>query len=490
MNKRLILLSSLAAFMFCPRLVASAAVKPNIIFLLTDDLGYSDVSCYGSTKVATPHIDQLATDGFRFTDFHTAASVCSPSRAAFLAGGYPQRTGSYMGVKPNSSAHWFLGLNPDEITIAEQLKAVGYKTFMVGKWHLGLEPEFFPRKQGFDQYYGMPCNFDHSPRFFDNEKEVYAKTPLDQLTELYTDRVTQIIRENSAEPFFLYYAHNYPHKPLVPGKKFAGTSGDGVHGDVMLEIDWGVREMMKALKDAGIADNTIVIFSSDNGAPKGQYTKPFRGTKYVTLEGGHRVPFIFHWPALISQGAVSDVSVHAMDLFPTLSEIAGAPMPTDRVYDGQSLLPLLDGQAINRDQNEPFYYYNCENLQAVRRGDWKLHLPRTKHQVPGWDKDKQFINAKQPVLYNLRTDQSESKDVAEENPEIVGQLQRLAEEMRKELGEHMQPGKGQRPTGSIYPDAPVIGNDNDWKQMPIEIIEGLNEEWEKRHPNERRKQKK
>lgn len=473
---------ALAVLISCFPFLVAATEKPNIIFLLTDDLGYSDVSCYGATKVKTPHIDRLAMEGFRFTDFHTAASICSPSRAAFLTGGYPQRAGLYMGINPNRKAHWFLGLNPDEITIAEQLKQAGYKTFMVGKWHLGTEPEFLPRQQGFDHYYGMPCNFKHSPKFFDNDKEVFAKTPLERLTELYTERVTRIIRENSEEPFFLYYAHNYPHTPFKAGKKFVGTSRDGLRGDVMQELDWSVGEMMKALKDAGVSDNTIVIFTSDNGPTKNEYAKPFRGTKYVTLEGGHRVPFIFHWPARFKQGTVSSVPIHAMDLFPTLSAFAGVSLPADRIFDGESLLPLFEGNKLTRSANEPFYYYNCENLQAVRHGDWKLHLPRKAQQIPIWDKNKQFTNLDEPVLYNLRNDQGESENLAQANPDVVRQLQGLATEKRKELGEYMQRGKAQRPTGSIYFKAPIISHEKDWGQVPDAVVKGLNNERTKRHP--------
>ncbi len=473
----------MAALILCFPVPSVAAERPNIIFLLTDDLGYSDVGCYGATNVNTPHIDQLATAGFRFTDFHTAASICSPSRAAFLTGGYPQRAGLYMGINPNRTAHWFLGLNPGEITIAEQLKKVGYATFMVGKWHLGTEPEFLPRKQGFDHYYGMPCNFAHSPRFFDDDIEVFARTPLERLTELYTERVTRIIREESKQPFFLYYAHNYPHTPYKAGRNFKGSSRDGVRGDVMQELDWSVGEMMKALSDAGIADNTIVIFTSDNGPLKSQYARPFRGTKYVTLEGGHRVPFIFHWPARIKQGTVSTRSINAMDLFPTLSEAAGAALPADRVYDGESLLPLFEGKALNRTAHDVFYYYNCENLQAVRLGDWKLHLPRKEEQLPFWDRSRQFRNLTQPVLYNLRTDQGENRNVAEANPDVVLQMLGLAAEIRNELGEYMQHGKAQRPTGSIYPNVPVISHEKDWGHVPIALVDGLNRERTMRHPD-------
>ncbi len=460
----------------------SLEAQPNIIFMLTDDLGYSDVGCYGATKVLTPNIDQLAAEGFKFTDCHAAASICSPSRAAFLTGAYPQRAGLYLGINPLREQHWFLGLNPDETTIAEQLRRVGYKTFMVGKWHLGTEPEFLPRIQGFDHYYGMPSNYNHSPRFFDDDNEIYAQTPLELLTELYTERVTSIIRQNGNEPFFLYYAHNYPHTPYAAGTNFVGTSQDGVRGDVMQELDWSVGEIMQALEDAGIARNTIFVFTSDNGPTNGKYAKPFRGTKYVTLEGGHRVPFIIHWPERIVQGAVSETSIHAMDLFPTLSEAAGAPMPEDRVYDGESLLPLLDGRALQRASDEAFYYYNCENLQAVRTGDWKLHLSRTAAQTPFWDGRTEFLDMAQPVLYNLRDDPGEGSDVAQANPEVVQEMLGLAGSIRLELGEYMQRGSAQRPTGSVYPSAPVISHPKDWWMVPDEIVQALKDERERRHP--------
>ena len=465
----------------------TAAQPPNVIFMLTDDLGYSDVGCYGASSVKTPHIDRLAAEGVRFTDFHTAASICSPSRAAFLTGAYPQRAGLYMGLNPNRTAHWFLGLNPDEITIAEQFKQQGYATHMVGKWHLGTEPEFLPRKQGFDHYFGMPCNFAHSPKFFDDDAEVFAKTPLDRLTQLYTRHVTSIIREQAKqdEPFFLYYAHNYPHTPYQAGKDFKGTSQDGVRGDVMQELDWGVGEMMSALKEAGVADNTIVIFTSDNGPTDNRYAVPYRGTKYVTFEGGHRVPFIFHWPAQVKEPSVSNVSINAMDVFPTLSAAIGTPLPEERVYDGENLLPLFQGIPLKRPTAQPFYYYNCENLQAIRRGEWKLHLPRSTEQLPFWDKNKAFANLRQPILYNLHSDNAESTNVADGNPEVVRQMMELADSARQNLGEFMHRGQAQRPTGSIFSDGPVISHEKDWGTVDAKTTEAIARERQKRHPKQK-----
>ncbi|WP_147867868.1 sulfatase family protein [Stieleria maiorica] len=456
--------------------------RPNVIFFLTDDLGYSDISCYGATKVQTPNIDRLASEGIKFTDFHTGASICSPSRAAFLTGAYPQRCGLYMGINPIRDEHWFLGLNPDEVTLAEQFKKQDYETFLIGKWHLGKEPEFHPFRHGFDHYYGMPNNAGHSSTFYDGKQEIYSQTPLAQLTKLYTDRAVKIITEHGDQPFFLYFSHNYPHTPYKAGKDFVGSSQDGVRGDVIEELDWGIGEMMNALHKAGIAENTIVIFTSDNGPVKPQYAAPYRGTKYVTFEGGHRVPFIFHWPAVIKHGVQSDTPVVAMDLFPSLSEIIGQTLPDDRVYDGVSLMPLLIGGKLTRADDQPFYYYNCENLQAIRHGDWKLHLPRSSEQLPFWDKNKAFTRIQSPVLYNLRLDVAESQDVSAANPDIVRQMVRMAEQTRQELGEFMQRGDGQRPTGSAIKDAPVISHGKDWPTVDAATRKAIHAERLKRHP--------
>lgn len=478
--KRFLILSVLV----CPP-ACGAERLPNVIFMLADDLGFSDVGCYGAKNVKTPHIDRLAARGIRFTDFHTAASICSPSRAAFLTGAYPQRCGLYLGINPKRKAHWFLGLHPDEITVAEQFQQQGYATHMVGKWHLGTEPEFLPRKQGFEHYYGMPCNFAHSPEFFDDDERVFAKTPLDRLTQLYTARVTKIISEHgrSGRPFFLYYAHNYPHTPYQAGKAFRGTSGDGVRGDVMQELDWSVGQMMAALQEAGLSENTIVVFTSDNGPTSNTYARPYRGTKYVTFEGGHRVPFIVHWPAKMAAPGVCETAATAMDVFPTFCAAIDAALPTDRIYDGESLLPLLTGQSLKRSAQQPFFYYNCENLQAVRRDQWKLHLPREKNQIPFWDKNRRFASLRKPVLYNLETDRSETTNVAAEHPHIVRELLGLASTARKGLGEFMQRGDAQRPTGSLFPAVQIISHEKDWERIAPETADAITAERRKRHPD-------
>lgn len=446
----------------------SASQSPNVIFILMDDMGYSDVSCYGATKVKTPNIDRMAEDGLQFTHFHAAASICSPSRAAFLTGAYPQRAGLYMGINQKREAHWFLGLNPDEVTIAEQFKKKGYVTAMVGKWHLGKEEEFSYYHQGFDHYYGAPDNMGHNSAFYDERKIIYKNTPLAKLTTLYTQRMVKHVEDFKDQPFFIYFAHNYPHTPYKAGPKFKGSSKDGVRGDIIQEADWGVGEILKALEKNGILDNTLVVFSSDNGAVSAKYSKPYSGTKYLSLEGGHRVPFIMYWKGGIQKPAVLDVPVNAMDLFPTLSELAEAPIPEGRIYDGVRLTPLFSGGEIARSKDEPFYYYNCENLQAVRVGDWKLHLPRTQEQIPFWAVKKQKPIA-EPKLYNLAQEVGEKTDLASEHPERVSELVALAEETRLKLGEFGKRGSEQRPTGTLFPEVPILSNQKqDWDPLSDE----------------------
>jgi len=422
---------------------ADTQQTPNVIFILMDDMGYSDVSCYGAKKVKTPNIDRMAAEGLRLTNFHTAASICSPSRAAFLTGAYPQRCGLYMGINRNRQAHWFLGLNPDEITIAEQFKKQNYTTAMIGKWHLGSEEPFSYYNQGFDHYYGAPDNMGHGKAFYDDKELVHKATPLDQMTTLYTQRIVKHIGDFKDKPFFIYYAHNYPHTPYKAGAKFKGSSKDGVRGDVIQELDWSIGEVIKALEENGILENTLIIFTSDNGPINNKYARPFSGTKYVSLQGGHCVPLIAYWKGHIEKPAVVDTLANATDLFPTLSELIEAPMPTDRVYDGVSLTP-----------------------QAVRVGDWKLHLPRTKEQIPFWARKKQET-IQSPRLYNLKTDIAEKSDVASQYPDRVAELSALAETTRAKLGEFGIRGSEQRPTGTLFPEVPILSNQSqDWDPLP------------------------
>jgi len=448
---------------------AAKAKRPNVIFILFDDMGYSDLSCYGAKTVKTPNIDKLAKEGLQFTNFTTGASICTPSRACFLTGAYPQRCGSYMGINENRQAHWFLGLNPNEITLAEQFKKQEYTTLMIGKWHLGTEEKFSYYNQGFDHYYGAPSNFGHNPIFYDEKKVVYTNTPIDQLTNLYTNKAIQHIEEYKNSPFFLYYAHNYPHTPFKPGIKFKGSSKEGIRGDVIQELDWSIGEIVKTLEKNNILDNTIIVISSDNGAVNNKYVLPLRGTKYVSFEGGHRVPFIIYSKNLQRTGK-TNVEVHAMDLFPTLSELIQEPLAKDRIYDGTSLVPFMNNQKMQRKtKEEPFYYYNGSNLQAIRLDRWKLHFPRKKEQLPFWDKrNLAFLNIEKAVLYDLSTDIAEKVDVASQHPEIVRKLTKLAEEGINKLGEYQKRGTEQRATGTLYPDIPIVVNTTDWEKIPYE----------------------
>ncbi|MEN8662714.1 MAG: sulfatase [Lentimonas sp.] len=440
------------------------AEKPNVIFILMDDMGYSDVSCYGAKKLQTPHIDKLAAEGLQFTDFHTGSPICSPSRAAFLTGAYPQRSGLYMGINENREAHWFLGLNPEEITIAEQFKQKDYVTFMVGKWHMGTEEKFSYYHQGFDHYYGAPSNMGHNPEFFDEKEVVYKKVPIDKLTELYTARIVKQINDYKDQPFFLYYAHNYPHTPVKPGAAFEGASKGGPRGDAIQEIDWGIGEIVKALEENGILENTLIIFTSDNGPTNARHAAPYRGTKYVTLEGGLRVPFILYWKGKIEKPAVVDVPVNAMDLFPTLSDIINQPMPTDRIYDGVSLMPLFAEGTISRAEDEPFFYYNCENLEAVRVEKWKLYVPTTRQEMAWWDKRKNAVS--KPELYDLSADKAESINLAAAHPERVSDMLKLAEATELKLGAYQSRGSEQRATGSLFPEVPIVSNfKTDWPKI-------------------------
>ena len=466
--------------------------KPNIIFILMDDMGYSDVSCYGAKKVNTPNIDKMAEGGMKFTDFHAAASICSPSRAAFLTGAYPQRCGLYMGINPKRQAHWFLGLNPDEITIAEQAKSQGYTTSIIGKWHLGSQEPFSYYHQGFDHYYGASENMGHSEVFRDEKEIIYQDTPLEKLNTLYTKRLVKQINDFKDEPFFIYYAHNYPHTPFRAGPKFQGSSQDGARGDVIQECDWSIGEMLKALEENNLLENTLVIFTSDNGPLKQEYAAPYSGTKYVSKEGGHRVPFILYWKGTIP--ATGDVSTPAiaMDLFPTLTQIMGAEMPADREYDGVSLTPLWNGAEIARDPQQPFYFYNCENLQAVRVGDWKLHLPRERKQVPFWEQPaRKFKPVTQPELYNINDEKAEKVNRAADFPEKVAEMTALAESTRERLGEYMQRGSEQRPTGTLFPEVPIVSNQQqDWSKLSAAEKGRALTEFESATPKKREKPKK
>jgi arylsulfatase A-like enzyme len=453
-----------------PEAPRSATDRPNIIFVLMDDMGYSDISYYGATLVDTPNVDALAEGGLQFTTFLSGANVCSPSRAAFLTGAYPQRCGIPMAVNEPLQNHWFLGLDPEEITLAEQCRNQGYKTFMVGKWHLGTEEVFLPFNQGFDHWLGT---WGNGGIVYDDTEVAYSSFPESTLTSLYTQRVREHIRDARDQPFFIYYAHNYPHTPYTEGNAFDGSTGNGTRSDVIKEVDWSIGQMVAELEAQGILDNTLIIFSSDNGAvpPSSYANAPFRGSKYVSYDGGHRVPFIIYWQGRIqTPGKLDQPQVWAMDLFPTVSELIGADVPTDRVYDGTSLVPLLTDGEIDRDEDAPFYYYSGDNLQCVRMGNWKLDVPRTEYQLPWWDQIQP-----PPSTYSLydMTDPAETENLADAYPAIVATMSNLAENIVLELGNPdpdtgiMVWGSGQRGTGTIFPEVPtILNNESDYSYVP------------------------
>jgi arylsulfatase A len=438
----------------CPEILA-ADRPPNIILIFIDDMGYADIGPFGSTLNRTPNLDRMADEGMRLTSFY-AAPLCTQSRAALMTGSYPIRTGLMHGtwhpVLMPGDAH---GINPDEITIAEILKGKGYATSCIGKWHLGDQPPFLPTRHGFDSYYGIPYSNDMIPvnnskgRNFPplplirNETVVGEITDQSTITGDLTREALKFIETNKENPFFLYMPHVMVHVPLHVGENFKGKSANGILGDAIEEIDWSVGEILNALKRLGLDENTLVVFTSDNGPAKGIAT-PLRGKKGSTFEGGMREPCVVRWPGHIEAGSICDEITSTMDLLPTFARLAGAFAPTDRTIDGNDIWPLLSSQLGARSAYEAFYYYNRNNLQAVRSGPWKLHLLG--------DKGK-------PALYQLDNDISETTNLIEQHPKIVKRLMNLMEAAREDLGdgtEHL--GENVRPVAYYKNPKQLIPN--------------------------------
>jgi len=450
---------------------------PNIVIIFTDDQGYADIGIFGASGFKTPNLDRLAKQGCKFTNFHVAQPVCSASRAALLTGCYPNRLGIHGALGPNATH----GLNPNEVTLAELLKQRGYATGMAGKWHLGRPTEMLPAHHGFDEFYGLPYSHDMWPRHPEARPGTYPPLPLiegdqvirndlqaedlAQLTTQYTERAVKFMERNKDRPFFFYLAHSMPHVPLYVSDKFTGKSKHGLYGDVIQEIDWSVGEVMKALKRFKLEDNTLVIFTSDNG-PWLSYgdhagsAEPFREGKGTCWEGGTRVPCIMRWPGKIPKGQTSDAMLMTIDLLPTIADFAGATLPTNRI-DGLDIGPLITGAkgATNPHEGYAFYYENNQ-LQAVTSGDgrWKLQLPHTYRTLADRPGGKDGIPAKYqqakiltPELFDLRNDPGETKDVASAQPEVVARLLAFAEKTRADLGDSLrnQRGAGNREAGRI-----------------------------------------
>ncbi len=445
--------------------------SPNIIIIFMDDLGYGDLSCYGASQYKTPNLDRMAVQGIRFTSFMSAQAVCSASRAGILTGCYPNRVGISGALMPDAK----IGLNPSEETIAEVVKKKNYKTCAIGKWHLGRQREFLPLQQGFDEYLGLPYSNDMWPVGFDgkpavgmrkagypalplirdNEKIREIKTLDDQaeLTTIYTEKAVDFIAKNKNNPFFIYLAHSMTHIPLAVSSKFKGKSEQGLFGDVMMEIDWSVGEIMKALEKNGLAKNTLVIFTSDNGpwlnfGNHAGSTGGLREGKGNSFEGGQREPCLMWWPGHIAPGTICNRLASTIDLLPTIAEITSAPLPEKKI-DGVNILPLLLGDETANPRESFLYYYRKNSLEAVRIGTWKLvfaHPGRTYVGFkPGFDGFPGQTNENFPFeegLYDLRRDPGERYDVKEYYPEIVEQLKKLADEARLDLGDDIQKMEG------------------------------------------------
>jgi len=457
----LLLLFSLSAF----------AAKPNVIIVFVDNFGSGDLGCYGSKIHRTPNVDRLAAEGTKFTSFYVASGVCTPSRAALMTGCYPRRVGMHVSDTGGAVLQPLArkGLNPAEVTIAEVLKRAGYATMCIGKWHLGDQPDFLPTKQGFDDFFGIPYSDDMTK---DKKPDLWPELPLmrgvkvieapadrDHLVKRCTEEAVRFIEQHAASPFFLYLPHTMPGSTAHPfsSEGFRGKSANGDYGDSVEELDWSTGEIMAALQRLKIAENTLIVWTSDNGAvkrnpPQGS-NAPYRGAGYDTSEGAMRMPCVMRWPGKIPAGAVNDAHCSTMDLLPTLAGISGAKLPPRKI-DGHDITSILfDASKTGSPwDDDGFFYYHMEQLQAVRAGDWKLYLPL----------DGKFKNlSRKPeaapmALYDVRHDVSEQHEVSAQHPEVVQRLMQLAEKARADIGDIRHPGPGQREAGMVEKAAPLL----------------------------------
>ncbi len=466
---RLVCISgTLAGMAATPLSATPLPERPNVILILCDNLGYGDVGCYGSVVHRTPHVDRLAAEGMRLTDFYVASGVCTPSRAALLTGCYPRRVNLHVPDNPGRVLQPVAakGLHPDEVTIAELLQSRGYATTIIGKWHLGDQPEFLPTRQGFDTYFGIPYSDDMTPRagkswpplpLMRHEVVVEAPADRDTLTRRYTEEAVRFIAAHREQPFFLYLAHAMPGSTPRPfaSPEFQGRSANGPYGDSVEELDWSMGEILRALQEQDLDQRTLVIWTSDNGAPRRNPPQgsnaPLKGWGYDISEGAMRVPCLVRWPDVVPAGTVCRELCTTMDLYPTLAKLAGALLPDERRIDGRDIWPLLSGQAGAASPHEAFYFYFGGQLQAVRSGPWKLYLPREQKQGGG-----ARGGPAEAELYHLGEDIGETHNLAAKHPEIVQRLLGLAEIIRADLGDGDADGPGQRPAGWVAAPTPRL----------------------------------
>ena len=434
---------------------------PNIVIVYTDDQGFEDVGIFGAQGFTTPNLDRMAREGRRFTNFYVAQPVCSASRAGLLTGCYPNRVG-ILGALSSKNTH---GISANEVTLAQLVKTKGYAAAIYGKWHLGHHPQFLPTRHGFDEYFGLPYSNDMWPGhpefpgvfpplpLIEGEKTIATNPPMDNLTTWYTERAVSFIDRNKNRPFFLYVPHSMPHVPLGVSKKFRGKSKQGRYGDVIMEIDWSVGEILKALRRHGLDENTLILFASDNG-PSLSYgdhagsAGPLREGKATVWEGGVRVPCIMRWPGKILANSVCDEPAMTIDILPTVARIIGAGLPRHTI-DGLDIWPLVAGEANATCPHDALYFYWNDELQAVRSGRWKMHFP---HSYPTLDGQPGGTGGRptkgqntrtELVLYDLAKDIGERADVAAGNPEVVARLSRMGKSFDKELK------RGKRPPGQL-----------------------------------------
>lgn len=449
-----------------------SADKPNVVLIYVDDLGYGDLGCYGSEKNDTPHVDRLATQGMRFTDYYSASPVCTPSRAALLTGGYPGRV-SFDAFREGRDA-WVLfpgyaeGLHPDEVLLPEFLQSKGYATAHVGKWHLGDQPEHLPTRHGFDSYYGIPYSNDMAimPQRPDSpplpllrNEEVIAEQPKQApLIQSFTEEAVTFMRENRDRPFFLYLAHIHVHLPHYVMEPFASASRNGIYGAALAAVDWSTGAILAELERLGLEENTIVIFTSDNGSrvdKHGGSNGALRGTKGQTWEGGMRVPCVIRWPAEIEAGSLSSELVTAMDFYPTLAAILGEPLAPEPIRDGHDVSAIWKGEAGAASPYEAFFYYLVDELQAVRVGDWKLRYKTAEGR---------HADTNRPQLFNLSEDIAEQHDLADQYPEKVQELVGKMKTMGARIGDGLQDtlGTERRPLIKTEDPKPLTEFDPDY----------------------------